>query len=154
MPQRDQKKARPRMRASGMLALLALPLAACGSAAHLAAKTRPPAPVNVTVSVNDAKISLSPSSVGAGPVVFIITNQGTSSVALTVRPAIGGGTLASTAPINPQATSSFSVDFHPGDYTLAPSSSSSDTFSSGSIAPASLHIGSTRANGNGPLLQP
>lgn len=138
----------------GILALLAFALTACGSTAHFADKSRPAAPVNVTVYVNNAKISLSPSSVGAGPVVFIITNQATSSVALTVRPALGGGALASTAPINPQATSSFSVDFHPGDYTLATSASSSDTLSSGSISSASLHIGSARANGNSSLLQP
>lgn len=137
----------------GMLALLALGLAACGSAAHFADKSRPSAPVNVTVYVNNAKISLSPSSVGAGPVVFIVTNQATTSVALTVRPALGGGTLATTAPINPQATSSFSVDFHAGDYTLATNPSPS-SLSSGSIASASLYIGSARTNGNSSLLQP
>lgn len=137
----------------GMLALLALALAACGSTAHFADKSRPPAPVNVTVYVNNAKISLSPSSVSAGPVVFIITNQATSSVALAVRPTLGGP-LATTAPINPQATSSFSVNFKPGDYTLTSSASSSDSLSSASIGSASLHVGSASANGNSSLLQP
>jgi hypothetical protein len=136
-----------------MLALLAFALAGCGSGAHFADKPRPPTPVNLTVYVNDTKVSTSPNSVGAGPVMLIITNQASQAVELTVRPAGGGSALATTAPINPQATSSLSVDFRPGNYTVG-TSPTANTLSTSTISPASLHIGKSRANGNSALLQP
>ncbi len=94
-------------------------LAGCGSGTHFADKSRPATPVNLTVYVNNAKVSLSPSSVGAGPVIFIITNQASQAVAVDRAAGPGGAALATTAPINPQATSSVSVDFRPGAYTVA-----------------------------------
>ena len=137
----------------GVLALVMFALTGCGSSAHFADKARPPTPVNLTVYVNDAKISLSPSSVGAGPVIFTITNQASRAVQLTVRPAIGGAALATTAPINPQATSSVSVDFRPGQYAVG-SAPQANTLSAGTISSASLRVGKSRANGNGALLAP
>jgi hypothetical protein len=142
-----------RKASTGMLALLAFALARCGSSAHFADKARPPTPINLSVYVNDAKVSISPNSVGAGPVMFIITNQASQAVQLTVRPAAGGAALATTAPINPQATSSVSVDFRPGQYTVG-TSPTANTLSSATISSASLHVGKSRANGNGALLEP
>ena len=142
-----------RKASTGMLAFLAFALAGCGSSAHFADKARPPTPINLSVYVNDAKVSISPNSVGAGPVMFIITNQASQAVQLTVRPAAGGAALATTAPINPQATSSVSVDFRPGHYTVG-TSPTANTLSSGTISSASLHVGKSRANGNGALLEP
>lgn len=130
-----------------MPALLVFALAGCGSTAHFADKARPSAPVNLTVYVSNAKVAVSPSSVGAGPVIFIITNQASRAVQLAVRSATGGGVLATTAPINPQATSSLSVNFRSGDYTVG-------TAGGPTISPASLHVGHARANGNSTLLQP
>jgi hypothetical protein len=137
----------------GVLALLVCALAGCGSSSHFADKPHPPTPINLTVYVNDARVSVSPSSVGAGPVIFVITNQASRAVQLTVRPAAGGASLATTAPINPQATSSISVNFRPGTYTLG-TSPNTTTLSSAAISSASLHIGRSRANGNSALLQP
>jgi hypothetical protein len=136
-----------------MLALLAFALAGCGSSAHFADKPRPATPINLSVYVNDAKVSLSPNSVGAGPVMFIITNQASQAIQLKVRHTTGGAALATTAPINPQATSSVSVDFRPGDYTVG-TSPTGNTLSAGTISSASLHVGKSRANGNGALLEP
>lgn len=134
-----------------MFALGAIALAGCGGGVHFADKPHPPTPVNLTIYISSSRVSVSPSSVGAGPVVFVITNQASSAVMLTVRPAGGGSALATTAPINPQATSSLSVDFRPGDYSIA----SADTaLGAPSIAPASLHVGGSRSNGNSALLQP
>ncbi len=58
-----------------MLACAALAVSACGSSATGATTPRPPAPVNLTVYIDNSRVSVSPSSVGAGPVEFIITNQ-------------------------------------------------------------------------------
>jgi hypothetical protein len=137
----------------GMLALLAFALAGCGSSTHFADRPRPPTPINLSVYVDDAKVSLSPSSIGAGPAMFIITNQASQAVELTVRRTSGGAALAATAPINPQATSSVSVDFRPGDYTVG-TSRVAHTLSGPTVSSASLHVGKPRANGNGALLEP
>jgi hypothetical protein len=136
-----------------ILSLSVVALAGCGSGAHFADKPHSPTPVNLTVYVSDSRVSVSPSSVGAGPVIFIITNQASRAVALTVRPATGGAPLATTAPINPQATSSVSVDFRPGDYTVDPSANA-NTLNAASISSTSIHIGHERRNGNNVLLQP
>jgi hypothetical protein len=136
----------------GVVALFVFALAGCGSGAHFADKARPPTPINLSVYVNDARVSVSPRSVGAGPVMFIITNQASQAVQLTVRRATGGSALATTAPINPQATSSFSVDFRPGDYTVG--TSAQNSLGPPTISSASLHVGKSRANGNGALLEP
>jgi hypothetical protein len=85
--------------------------------------------------------------------MFIITNQSSQAVQLTVKPASGGAALATTAPINPQATSSVSVDFRPGQYTVG-TSPKANTLSPPTISSASLRIGKSRANGNGALLEP
>jgi len=137
----------------GVVALLAFALAGCGSSAHFADKARPPTPINLSVYVSDARVSVSPRAVGAGPVMFIITNQASKAVQLTVRRATGGAALATTAPINPQATSSFSVDFRPGDYRVG-TSSAQNSLSPPTISSAFLHVGKSRANGNGALLEP
>lgn len=142
---------------TGMLALVTLLAAGCGGASHFADQSRPATPVNVTVYVDNSRVRVSPTSVGAGPVVFIITNQASRAEALIVRPASGGSPLATTAPINPQATSQFTVDFRGrGNYTLTTSTSAAgDASGTGtSIQAASLHIGTSRPNSNNTLLEP
>ena len=107
-----------RIRTIGQLAIIALGVSACGSAGGTAASvSRPPNPVNLTVYVNDSRVSVSPAHVGAGPITFIVTNQASHAEALAISK--GGSTLASTAPINPQGTTQVSVDFKPGEYTIA-----------------------------------
>lgn len=150
----------------GILALSALSLAACGGGAHFSDKARPATPVDLTVYINNSRVLVSPSSVGAGPVIFIVTNQSSRAESLTIQPAGGGSSLASTAPINPQATSQVQVDFcgggrgctaGPGNYTVTTNASGLTDASNAtpsSIQPASLSIGPARQNGNSVLLQP
>lgn len=143
----------------GMLAATLFLAAGCGSSSTFANKPRPPVPVNLTVYINDARVSVSPSSVGAGEVVFIISNQASTAVTFTVH--AGGSTaqsLASSGPINPQSTDQVAVDFsHPGYYTLATSSgggTDASAASSRSIQPAVIHVGQARASASDQLLQP
>lgn len=140
----------------GILAVTATVAAGCGGSQHFANQPRPPTPVNLTVYVNDSRILVSPSSVGAGPVTFIITNQASQAVSLTVQPASGGAALASTAPINPQATSEVQVNFTPGTYTVGTAVGGSDAaqVSPNQIQPTSISVGPQRENSNGALLQP
>ncbi len=129
----------------------------CGSTGGSApTQPRPPSPVNLTVYVNDSHISVSPSTVGAGPIVFIVTNQATKSEGLAISKSGHSLPIASTAPINPQGTTQVSVNVRPGDYTIATAAHGTDAQLSkqSSIRSASIHIGRERANGNNDLLQP
>ncbi len=139
----------------GMLAVSALAVSACGSTSQGATTPRPPAPVNLTVYIDDHRVSLSPSSVGAGPVAFIITNQAGQAESLAILPSgsAAGQALANTGPINPQATAQVTVNFSsPGRYSL--STGGGGGGSGPSIRAATLTVGKTRANSNNQVLQP
>jgi hypothetical protein len=143
-----------------MLAGTALAVSACGSSSPAATTPRPPSPVNLTVFIDNSRVSVSPVTVGAGPVEFIITNQATKAESLAILPsgASAGQPLASTAPINPQATAQITVNFSsPGKYSVATGDGdgSGDGGGSGSgIRAASIHIGAKRASSDNQLLQP
>jgi hypothetical protein len=147
-----------RFRMIAVVGACGLSLAACGSVGGKAAtEVRPPTPVNLTVEVNDSRVSVSPSSVGGGPVVFIVTNQASTAQALSISPAGQTHPLASTAPINPQGTTQVSVDFRPGNYTIAtaPHGSTDAALSvNPPIRSASIHIGHERSGSSNTLLQP
>jgi hypothetical protein len=135
-----------------------LAVSACGTAGGKAAtKLRPPTPVNLSVYVNNSRISVSPTTTGAGPVVFTVTNQASQSEALSIRTSGQSRALASTAPINPQGTTQVSVDFKPGNYTIAtaPRGQTDAQLSQPSaIASASIHVGRMRASSSNSVLQP
>jgi hypothetical protein len=137
----------------------ALAVSACGSAGGKAAsKPGTPTPINLSVYVNDSRISVSPEVVGAGPVVFIVTNQASHSESLSItRGPASSHPLASTAPINPQGTTQVQIDFRPGDYTISTAGSGktdAQLARGPSIASASLHIGHERRNSSNSLLAP
>ena len=137
-----------------MLAGTALLVSACGSTAPAIVNPRPAAPVNLTVFIDNSRVSVSPSIVGAGPVEFIITNQATRTESLAVLPAgaSAGQPLADTGPINPQGTSQVTVNFSsPGTYSVATGGADP---SSGAIRTAQIHIGAKRGNSDNQLLQP
>jgi len=144
----------------GILVTATLAASGCGSSTKFANQARPATPVDLTVYINDARVSVSPNSVGAGPVIFIVTNQSSHAQSLTVLPA--GATaaqpLANAGPINPQATAEFTVDFSgQGDYTVttaANGSTDASVTSPPSIQPATLHVGVARPTSSGVLLQP
>jgi plastocyanin len=127
-------------------------LVGCGSASTFADKPRPATTVNLTVYVNNQRVSVSPASVGAGAVQFIITNQAAHNESVEVQDQ-AGSSIANTGPINPGATATVTVDFHPGDYTLSTGATSTAHQIPG-IVPATLHIGRARPNADNELLQP
>ena len=140
------------------MAASALVLSACGAAGGKSASVlRSPSPVNLSVYVNDSRVSVSPSSVGAGPVVFIVTNQSDHAQSLAISRDGACQALASTAPINPEGTTQVSVNFSPGNYTIAaaPHGQNDAQLSEPTgIAPASIHIGRQRASASNELLSP
>lgn len=144
----------------GTLAITAATVAGCGGSTHFADRPRPPAPVNLTVYINDRRVSVSPGSVGAGPVVFIITNQASNaeSLAVTSSGSSSSQPLADTGPISPQATAQLPVDLNkPGQYTVGISGNSSTEAAAATptgIQPARIHVGSPRATSNNQVQQP
>jgi hypothetical protein len=143
----------------GILGAVAVAASGCGSSKTFANKPRPAAPINLTVYINDSRVSVSPASVGAGPIVFIVTNQARHAESLQIQPQGGSSStpLADTGPINSQATAQVKVGLPEGDYNIG--IASSDPSQAGQaigtgIRPARLHIGPPRPSGNNLLLQP
>lgn len=136
------------------MAIAALLLAGCASTDRFANRPRPATPINLTVYVDDHRISVSPTAIGAGPVVFIVTNQASRTVSLAVH-SPAGRPLADTGPINPQSTGQVTVDTsNAGDYQLSTGSATATTVPVGAIHPATLHIGRARTNADNVLLAP
>jgi hypothetical protein len=134
-------------------------LAGCGSSGTFANKPRPASPVDLTVYIDNARVSVSPASVGAGEVIFVVTNQASKAESLTIHPAGDSSrSLGSTGPINPQSTDQVTVDFaRPGEYMISAGGgggTDASTAAQAHVAPASLHVGKDRAGSSGTLLQP
>jgi hypothetical protein len=143
----------------GTVAVAFLAVSGCGGGGTFANQPRPATPVNLTVYISNARVSVSPSSVGAGEVVFIVTNQASTAQSMTIHPAGDSSqSLASTGPINPQSTDQVAVDFsHPGEYTVATGAGGGTDAAAAThraIHPASIHVGTKRASSSNALLQP
>jgi hypothetical protein len=134
-------------------AAAATALAGCGGGKQFANNPRPPAPVDLTIYINDSHVSVSPQSLGAGPIIFIVTNQASHSESLQIKSAGGAsGQPVETGPINPQATATVKADLQPGDYIVGTNDAA--TAGSSAIQPAQLHLGKSRPSADNLLLQP
>ena len=145
-----------RIRMIAIVGTCAVGISACGtSGGRLPTQPRSPTPIALSVYVNDSRISVSPSAVGAGPVVFTVTNQASKAEALAISGS-GGTAIARTAPINPEGTTQVSVNFTPGVYKIALARAGTDAQLSvpGSIRSALIRIGRKRSSSSSVLLQP
>lgn len=143
-----------------MLALTTVALTACGGGGgHFANLPRPPSPVNVTVYINDQRVSVSPSAVGAGPVVFIVTNQASQAESMQILQggASASAPVTSTGPISPQATAQIKVSLLKGRYTVgigANGQTEASRATHAGIQPAVLRIGHERPSASNQLMSP
>jgi len=130
--------------------LMLAPLAGCGGGDDYANRPRPPAPINVTAAISDARISVSPRRFGAGPIVLIISNQSSSAQEVTFETDELGASLPgrsfNTTPINPRGTASLKVDVREGDWQLRTEDNA--------IRAAAVQVGHTRKSAQDELLQP
>ena len=130
--------------------LLLAPLAGCGGADGYANRPRPPAPINVTAAISDARISVSPHRFGAGPIFLIISNQSSSAQEVTFETDEIGATLPgrsfNTTPINPRGTATLKVDVREGDWQLRTEDNA--------IRAAAVKVGHARKSAQDELLQP
>ena len=127
-------------------------LAGCGSEDDYENNPRPPAPINVTAYVSPERVSVSPASFGAGPIVVIVTNQSNSSQDVTFATdgpggGGGGGSLTqSTGLINPGDTGQIKLDVREGAYVVRTGDEQ--------IRPARVSVGPRRESAQNELLQP
>ena len=132
------------------LSVAAVVIAGCGSEPDYANDPRPPAPINVSASITDNKVTVSPHSFGAGPIVLTIANETHASHRVTLETdelgASTPGLKQSTGPINPDGTSTLKVDVKSGDYQLSADG--------GQIKPARVQVGARRKSAQNDLLQP
>jgi hypothetical protein len=127
-------------------------LAGCGGGeGDYANKPRPATPINVTAAISDKKISVSPKTFGAGPVVIIVSNQTDSPQTVTLQTEeLGGdqpGLKQSTSPIGPRGTATLKADVREGTYAVS-------TRGGGGLSPVTVEVGPARKSAQDELLQP
>jgi hypothetical protein len=132
--------------------LIALVGTGCGSGdADYANADRPPAPVSISIMLNDGRVAISPERVGAGPVLLLIANESGRSrdVTLTAAEGTDGSCVeheASSGPINPQGTARMSLPLVEGTCEIG--------VADGTLEPARLIVGPERESAQQDLLQP
>jgi hypothetical protein len=129
-------------------AMAVIALSGCGGGKDFANKPRPPVPLQLTGVITKAKVTISPSKVGAGPVVITVSNQTGQSRTLTLD---GQGVQERVGPINPLDTAQLQKTLKPGRYTVT---AGSEQATAKSISPATLVIGKERASGSDKVLLP
>jgi hypothetical protein len=140
------------MRALAAACVVALAAAGCGASNDTYKnKPRPPAPIVVSASINNQRVSVSPERFGAGPITLVITNQSNTSQQVTLetedKPGGGPGRRAvETGPINPRETASVKADVVRGTYSLH--------VGGDGVRAARLVVGRERKSAQNDLLQP
>jgi hypothetical protein len=128
-----------------------LALGSCGSSSgDYKNDPRPPGPIVITGYVDDQHVSVSPRTLGAGPISLIVTNQTSAAQRVTLESAdatgSGPGLKQVTAPISPRDTATLKADVKPGRYTVH--------VAGDAIRAARLQVGPERASAQNDLLQP
>jgi hypothetical protein len=122
----------------------ALPVLGCGGDGERTSNLRPPAPINVAVQIGDARVSVSPSRFGAGPITIVASNQSGASRRLTIE---GPRLRQSIGPINPQDTATLKLTVNPGSYTFSADGT-------GGPKPGTVAVGPKRPSSQNELLLP
>jgi hypothetical protein len=139
-----------RKRLVGVLSAAVL-IAGCGASNDYANDDRPPAPLDVSVSVTNERVSVAPERIGAGPVVLLVANESDESRDVTLTPPRGSSSAcidanASSGPINPRGTARVSLDLVEGDCIVGVRGTGP--------RPAHLFVGRERTSAQAELLKP
>ena len=133
--------------AAAFIAIGALVLAGCGED-DFKNEPRPAVAVELTGTIKDDKVTLSPSKVGAGPVTITVSNQTDAAHSLTLE---GEATTTTVGPVPPLDTATIQKTLEPGTYELKAGSKAAVPKE---IAPAALTIGKSRGDSSDELLLP
>jgi hypothetical protein len=138
------------LRAFACATAAAVLLAGCGSGKDYKNSPRPPAPINITAYISSKRVSVSPATFGAGPIVVIVSNQSDASQEVTFQNSRGGGSAASDVSqstlINPGDTGQLKLNVRAGSYVVK--------VGDDSIKPAAVTVGRERATAQNKLLEP
>lgn len=137
----------PRGPAALLAVALAASVAACGDE-DFKNDPRPPTPVELTGVIQTERVTVSPASVGAGPVLITIANQTDDPHSITLR---GGSIQARVATVAPTDTATFQRTLAPGDYEVTAGGAAAVTKE---IEPAKLRVGKERPSSSGDLSLP
>lgn len=130
---------------------MALAASGCGTDEDYANKLRPPAPILMSATITPARVTVSPSKTGAGPVTVVVTNLTGSSQTVTFESADSPGSSTpgirqQTGPINPQDTATLQAQVEPGTYSVKVAGEQ--------VAPATVVIGPERSSSQNDLMLP
>jgi hypothetical protein len=125
-------------------------LAGCGDTQERTNRDRPAVPVMMTAAVHDDVVQVSPTSVGAGPITLVVSNQSKRPQQVTFETdELGGrsaGRRASTGTIAPQSTGRLTIDARTGRYSVHAGDRA--------IRAAHVRIGPPRPSGQDRVLLP
>jgi len=141
-----------RIRAGALLALCALAavFAGCGDD-DFENKPRPPVPRQLTGSIKDDKVTVSPNKLGAGPIVITVANLTDAPHTITLESDDGGTIREQSSTISPGDTATIQRTLTQGEYTVKAGSAQAVARQ---ITPATLTIGPSRKSGSDELLLP
>jgi hypothetical protein len=124
-----------------------LVIAGCGEE-EFANEPRPPVPVELTGVIQDDAVTVSPSRIGAGPILITMSNQTRNEVTITLD---GESITDEVGPVAPLDTATIQKTLDPGLYEVR---AGSDVALPREIRPAELEIGRERPSSSGDLLLP
>lgn len=107
---------------------------------------RPPAPVELTVSITDKRVSVSPNEVGGGLVNITISNLSADPATLTLTDP-GGKEIVSSGEIVAGGTGAIKTDLAEGDYEVGAGADPA-------VKPDAITVGPERPSSSNELLQP
>jgi hypothetical protein len=122
-------------------------VAGCGEE-DFANEPRPPVPVELTGVIQDDAVTVSPSRIGAGPILITISNQTRNEATITLE---GGSVRERVGPVPPLDTATIQRTLDPGLYEVR---AGSDVALPREIRPAELEIGRERESSSSDLLLP
>ena len=122
----------------------------CGGGEERVNEPRPAPLVNLTAAVQDDVIRVSPSSVGAGQIVLVISNQSDQPQRVTFRTdelgGARGGRTASSPMIPAKSTGRLTIDAREGRYSVS--------VADDDIRAAPVFVGPPRESGQDRVLLP
>lgn len=119
-------------------------------------KPRPPVPVQLTGVITHGRVTISPNSVGAGPVTIVVSNQTRDSHTVTLsgpdcKDENNNPVQERVGPVNPLDTAALQKTLAEGECEI---SAGSDEAVIDEIEPGRLEVGPPRPSGKNRLLLP
>jgi hypothetical protein len=142
-----RKTGTPRLAAVLIAGAVAVPVAGCGED-DFENRPRPAVPVELTGVIQEDKVTVSPSKVGAGPILITISNQTDAAHSITLE---GESVRETVPPVNPLDTATIQKTLKQGTYEVRAGSARAVARE---IRPAELTIGKPRKDSSGELLLP